>query len=499
MQVKMNGKKHSGTGTFSSDGMRAEILNPFVHKLELDNTYDKIRTAIFTVILLPFRVIVICYLIVTAWFLACIGLYGLSEEDLRSKPMTGWRRALKPLICFIGKMSYLAGGMAISIRGKQASRREAPILVVAPHSSFLDSCIVYATRMSSVIVRKESMDNYVGKLINYTQPVYVWRDDPNSRQNTIKEIIERATSKEDWPQVLIFPEGTCTNRSCLITFKPGGFYPGVPVQPVVIRYPNAKDTVTWTWEGPGALKLLWLTLTQVHSSCEIEFLPVYYPTEEEKKNPKLYARNVRDVMAKALGIPVLDYTYDDCRLIAKAKQLGIPSAAFIREITELRTQLKLDCTNLEMELINDEGLQSTTRWLNREQFALRLRLGQVDAPLTRLYHIFVQNPIGMVHFPDYLLTAAFIILQNGPLSQFVYYAFKIFDPIGSGRLDMNTFEQVASRCFGHNPEEAHNVFRHIVGDEKGHLTYEQFIAYAQFKPEFSYLFAQETAQKTKVQ
>lgn len=59
-------------------------------------------------------------------------------------------------------MSYLAGGMAISIRGRQVSRQEAPILVVAPHSSFLDSCIVYATKMSSVIVRKESMDNYVG-------------------------------------------------------------------------------------------------------------------------------------------------------------------------------------------------------------------------------------------------------------------------------------------------------------------------------------------------
>lgn len=39
----MNGKMHSETGTFSPDGMRAEILNPFVHKLELDNTYDKIR------------------------------------------------------------------------------------------------------------------------------------------------------------------------------------------------------------------------------------------------------------------------------------------------------------------------------------------------------------------------------------------------------------------------------------------------------------------------
>lgn len=41
----MNGKMHSETGSsaFTSDGMRAEILNPFVHKLELDNTYDKIK------------------------------------------------------------------------------------------------------------------------------------------------------------------------------------------------------------------------------------------------------------------------------------------------------------------------------------------------------------------------------------------------------------------------------------------------------------------------
>lgn len=32
-----------GTGAFSADSMRAEILNPFVHKLELVNTYDKVK------------------------------------------------------------------------------------------------------------------------------------------------------------------------------------------------------------------------------------------------------------------------------------------------------------------------------------------------------------------------------------------------------------------------------------------------------------------------
>ena len=116
----------------------------------------------------------------------------------------------------------------------------------------LSMSVWLANKFASLWFRYFSPHRRRIELINYTQPVYVRRDDPNSRQNTIKEIVRRATSNDDWQQVLIFPEGTCTNRSGLITFKPGAFYPGVPVQPVCIRYPNRLDTVSWTWEGPGA-------------------------------------------------------------------------------------------------------------------------------------------------------------------------------------------------------------------------------------------------------
>ncbi|KAK3930099.1 Lysophosphatidylcholine acyltransferase [Frankliniella fusca] len=406
----MNGKMHPG------DEFSADLLNPFVHRLEFASTYDKIKTLLFTVTVLPLRVMAIAVLLVLAWLLACIGLIGVSEEDLRTKPMTGWRKDTKSVLCLLmrglfaaggfhrvhikgrqaapkeapvlalaphssyfdalpvvclgapsvvakgetgylpffgifrsttsipyfltlsvcvvcvavaravaschvyylesialtvrrwisvlGRWSYEWGGMSLEVKGRQAPREEAPVLVAAPHSTFLDAGILYLTGYPSIICRRESGRNpwlrtlLLAELINYTQPVYVWREDPMSRQKSIKEIIQRATSPLDWPQVLIFPEGTCTNRSCLITFKHGAFYPGVPVQPVCIRYPNKLDTVTWTWEGPGALKLLWMTLTQPHSSCEIEFLPVYRPSEEEKKNPKLFAQNVRQIMAK---------------------------------------------------------------------------------------------------------------------------------------------------------------------------------------------------------
>ncbi|XP_063363150.1 lysophosphatidylcholine acyltransferase isoform X1 [Cydia amplana] len=497
----MNGKMHSETGAFSSDGMRAEILNPFVHKLELDNTYDKIKTAIFTVILLPFRVIVICYLIVTAWFLACIGLYGLSEEDLRRKPMTGWRSKLRfSILSLMRLVVVIAGFHRVKILGAKhapSDHREAPVVVMAPHSSFFDAIAIVCLGAPSVVAKADTARlPFIGQLINYTQPVYVWRDDPNSRANTIKEIIQRATSKEDWPQILIFPEGTCTNRSCLITFKSGGFYPGVPVQPVTIRYPNARDTVTWTWEGPGALKLLWLTLTQVHSSCEIEFLPVYYPSEEERRDPKLYARNVRDVMAKALGVPVLDYTYDDCRLIAKAKQLGIPSAPSVREVAELRAQLGLERSQIELHLIS-QGAARRARWLGAEEFARRLGLQPGDAQ--RLAQLFIQPSSGLIYFPDYLLCAAFLMTQHAPLTQLLSYAFKLYDSTGTGRVNAATFEEIAGRCLGLCQEDAHNTFGQADLDEKGWLTYDEFIAFAQKKSFFSFLFTCESAPKPKSQ
>ncbi|XP_017463955.1 PREDICTED: lysophosphatidylcholine acyltransferase-like, partial [Rhagoletis zephyria] len=147
-------------------------------------------------------------------------------------------------------------------------------------------------------------------IINFAQPIYVQREDPNSRQNTIRQIVQRARSEDEWPQVVIFSEGTCTNRKALIKFKPGAFYPGVPVQPVLLKYPNKYDSFTWTWDGPGVLKLLWLTMAQFYSRCEIEFLPVYTPSEEEKADANLYAQNVRDVMAKALGVPTSEYSFE---------------------------------------------------------------------------------------------------------------------------------------------------------------------------------------------
>jgi hypothetical protein len=51
-----------------------------------------LQTGFLTVAVLPVRVICIAILLAAAWLLACVGLIGVSEDDIRKIPLTGWRR-----------------------------------------------------------------------------------------------------------------------------------------------------------------------------------------------------------------------------------------------------------------------------------------------------------------------------------------------------------------------------------------------------------------------
>ncbi|KOC64511.1 1-acylglycerophosphocholine O-acyltransferase 1 [Habropoda laboriosa] len=572
------GKMRNEHEDVDAASLGADILNPFVHRLELDTTYDKLKNLYSTSALYTEnRLAAITALVIMAWLLACLGLLGLSEEDLRRAPLKGWRRDMRivicwmmralficggfhhlkvkgrkaetkdapvlalaphssffdalpvvylggpsivakaetgripffgsrsrtfafkivPWLCFMGRLTYQAGGMRIIVRGRQATRAEAPILVVAPHSTFMDGGIVYITGFPSIIVRRESgLNPFIGKLINYTQPVYVWRDDPNSRQNTIKEIIERATSKEDWPQVMIFPEGTCTNRSCLITFKSGAFYPGVPVQPVCIRYPNKLDTVTWTWEGPGALKLLWLTLTQLNSSCEIEFLPVYKPSEAEKTDPKLYANNVRRLMAEALQIPVSDYTYDDCRIISKAHQLHIPHASTIVEAHKLRNKLGLIAAKTEEEFVQKKTLDFNEE-VNLDKFAQILRIDEKEPTTQQLFRIHDRQGKGKIDLEEYLFTVLATTNANSELDK-IETAFAVCGMKSLSEITKMGLRKALKLSLNIPEEESDKIFQNAKIDiADTTVNFEFVLAAISARTEYAHIFTENTETRKK--
>lgn len=471
-------------------GHSSEQINPFVTRCNALNTnYDKIKVFVMTLFVFPVRVLSVVFFIVLAWMLACLGLWGITPEE-RSRPFTGWRRLMRELVLPATRCVFVAAGFpVVRQRGRRATATEAPVLAMAPHSSYFDVLPVIAMLAPSVVAKLEfARTPFFGKLIDYTQPVYVSREDPNSRQNTIKEIQRRVTSNGAWPQILLFPEGTCTNRSCLIQFKPGAFYPGVPVQPVVVRYPNRVDTVTWTWEGPGALKLMWLTLSQFVNHCEIEFLPVYRPSPEEQKDPRLFACNVRAVMAKALGVPVSDYTYDDCRLMSRARSRHLPCETGLVEVSKLCHRLGIDMAAVENQLDTFAEMARQRDGLIRlTEFADYLGIPTSEPALVELFQLYDTDCDGVIDFREYLLGVC-LISKPCNTEETLALAFRLFDRGGKGLITCADLSSALAHTLHMTQVECERLFSQVEKSQPDCITFGEFRVHAQKKPEYAKIF-----------
>ncbi|XP_067380428.1 lysophospholipid acyltransferase LPCAT4 isoform X2 [Channa argus] len=302
-----------------------EYPHPFFHEMKLTRT-QRIRGVILGSILFPLRVTLAAFFFIVMWPLARLQLLGLSKEE-RSRPVTGWRRwFFYPIVCLLSRAVFFSLGFFwVKVKGRRADLKEAPVMVVAPHSSFLDMVVLCQTQLATVVSRSENASlPVIGALLDFNQAVLVSRKDPESRKRAVSQLTERLTSNGHWPQMLMFPEGTTTNGSALIKFKPGAFLAGVPVQPVLLRYPNNLDTVRWTYKGTTWTEVLWHTTSQFYTNMTIEFLPVYNPSQEEKNDPNLYADNVQRLMAKALGVPATDYVMEGRFPVSKLGGLSLP-------------------------------------------------------------------------------------------------------------------------------------------------------------------------------
>ncbi|TRY65513.1 hypothetical protein DNTS_021735 [Danionella cerebrum] len=273
--------------------------HPFTHEVHL-TTCQWIKSLILGLFLFPVRIALATLFFLLMWPIARLRLAGLAAAA-RSEPIQGWRRWLfqQPMILLSRGVFLSLGFLWVRVRGRQAGVREAPVLAVAPHSSFLDMLVLSVSGLPVVVSREENTRlPVIGALLEFNQSVLVSRKDPESRRKCVSQICERVSSEGRWPQMLMFPEGTTTSGRSLIKFKPGAFLAGVPVQPVLLHYPNNPDTVRWTWKGISWLGTLWYTAAQIYSNVTVEFLPVYNPSEEEKQNPEFYAENVQKLMAR---------------------------------------------------------------------------------------------------------------------------------------------------------------------------------------------------------
>ncbi|CAH1270054.1 LPCAT1 [Branchiostoma lanceolatum] len=461
------------------------IRNPFVHDLRL-STWDKIQIAVGSVTIAPIRFLFLLILLLLSWLIAIIATMGMDA----SKPMAGWRKFCKRILVIMGRTMYFFMGFHyIKIRGKPAPSSEAPLMTCAPHSTYFDIITVFVGEgLASGVSRKEnSTIPLIGALTTSTQPVLVDREDPNSRRNTIEEIKKRAQSAGAWPQIIIFPEGTCTNRSCLINFKQGAFFPGMPVQPVALKYPNKLDTFTWTWQGPGGLKILWYTLCQFHNRLEVEFLPVYHPSEEEKKNARLYAANVRAKIAAVLNIPTTDHTFDDCMLMVAAGKSDMPMDAGLVEFQKLREKLGLKLEDMRQLLKQYSSIaEKEGGVIGIDDFAKHLNL-PVTEPLKELFSMYDRDGSGRIDFREYVIGLS-VVSQPANTEETLQMAFKMFDTEGNGKITEDSLAAILRSAFNMEKMDISDLFKAVDKDGNGFITYDEFEAFSKVHPEYAGLF-----------
>lgn len=107
---------------------------------------------------------------------------------------------------------------------------------------------------------------------------------------------------------LVFPEATTSNNESILPFRTGAFVSGAPVKIVCFSYESYDFDPCYCGLGP---LVLWTMLCEPVLRLKVRSLPLYHPSEEERKDPTLYAQNVRIEMHKVTGLPFSELSFAD--------------------------------------------------------------------------------------------------------------------------------------------------------------------------------------------
>ena len=432
-------------------------LNPFSHHDRID-AWEATKMAV-GVVVVPLRMMAFCFLAVVLMIWMRITMIG---QD-RSKPMSWFRyRVLQqPAYYATARLAFFVLGV-VRIRIKGKLDPTARVVVGAPHSSWLDGMLLAMLTNAGSAVGKAEVVNApaMGWLMAATQSVAVDRNSKEGKRGALQAIIDRVSSPLPWRPLFLFPEGTCTNRRALITFKQGAFAAGVPVQPVLFRWPFANFDPAWTSGGPNRLYLVYRFLSQVYVTVDVEFLPLYKPSEDEKKDAALYASGVRTVMAEALGVPTTAHSYEDSFLARQARKMKLePDALLPYEFVELNKLFNVTYKDAQ-DLLRRFGDVKRRKIKGESAVGTGTTGGDKTSPMSSVDESLNRSRLNLPEFAA---------LLGVPLTEQVAELFTFFDVVGDGYVDFVAF--VVGLAFISNStsleEAARIVWRAVDRDDAG--------------------------------
>lgn len=260
-----------------------------------------ITQPLVSLILVPVRFLLAILCIVLAYFFVLLFGPPVSAQSIATfstSLLPSWRRRICTLatqllarvLLFALGFWYIEGSDAEGYDHQQAQKAT----IISNHSSLADPCLL-AYLYAPGFVAKSHVYKIpgIGRIGAAQHTFYIDRIN-GSGVSVTEKIVERQKLVRDsdvsLPPLCVFPEGTTTNGRHLLKFRTGAFVAGTPVAPVLIRY--KYEWFSPTYETVRTVAYLIGILSQFANRVEYYRMPVYYPSEEERANPVLYASNV---------------------------------------------------------------------------------------------------------------------------------------------------------------------------------------------------------------
>lgn len=271
------------------------------------------RLVLAGAVLLPLR-LVAGVLLVVAYYLVCrvctLFAGGVGEgrprlQGLRREAVLRAGRVLSRAMLFVFGFYWIPVSdrsfpNAEDVPKDHSEELGRPGAIVSNHVSYVD-ILYHMSASSPSFVAKNSVSKLplIGLISKCLGCIFVQREskcsDSKGVSGAVTERLHEVSQDENSPMMLLFPEGTTTNGDYLLPFKTGAFLARAPLQPVILRYPYRRFSPAW--DSMDGARHVFLLLCQFANYIEVVRLPVYYPSEQEKQDPRVYASNVRKLLA----------------------------------------------------------------------------------------------------------------------------------------------------------------------------------------------------------
>ena len=466
-------------------------LNPFTNRSVLSGPRFVAQVIVGSLLLVPLRLTLILALVPVVLLLAKSASSGLTK-GAPVRPFGPARRAALALLRWCIRLVLLLSGFWVI---RETGSPDPLAAVVAPkHVSYWET-LFFASRIScSPVAGSNNVKGPVGWVLLAMQALLLDRSDPESRKRTADSIRERCRLFQErpgeTPPLLVFPEGTTANGA-LITFKEGAFLPGAPVQPVLLSYGCDGFDPSWA----GGLEMPWhllLTLCQWSNVMEVRWLPTVWPSEEEKKDARLFADNVRALMSRESGLPMTEHGYEDVLLRVDAQKLHLgPLDVTVRQLAGAFGKVDLPSLRKMMVAFKSADRRSSGA-LSVGEFASAMGL-PVSPALREVFGLIDTDGSGSINFRQWLLSMAVITRHADAIpEETLAFAFQLFDKDGNGRIDEAEFFSLLNslRRDDYDGPTCAKIFSAIDRNQDGFIDFAEFKAYAKSNPVVAQLFTQ---------